>query len=346
MIAVTNPTQLVADTQREALEIRLSKLTEDRLIAEEQRKGILSAVDRKNIDRQIVSIEKEMQQVANELESLERRQNPYEAYSQDWQEKMLYMDLSQATRVINEIIDKYLEEEQDTAIFFLRNSNTMGGKWCVEKLKESLKRKGTWNPPYEIEFLRYQRLDPTEFLIRVGKSLGIDSVEKHSQRISQQCIDRIISEICKSLVIGSISLIELRFHSKCVQENFIEWFLIDFWNPLVKQLAIISKDKPLIKFIAILSLQDDLGRDFFPKKLFYNGQEFDSECLIELPLNQWTKNDIRKWLIKYSKLGLPPINLNPNQISSMADSLFDDTKGEPVKVYSFLFEELKAILQC
>ena len=326
------------DQRRKYLEDRLTEIDIDIATYNSQLKGRIDQVDRNRIDRAITELFKDRQDKENQLKQLERSQNPDIGYENDWNQKIHILDFKQATKIFNDIFDKF-EDREGAFIFLLKNSSDMGGDWCINKLKESFKAR-TWSVAHEIQFGRGDTLDQNSFLSRLGGYLGFSISVVDSQELTNQIIDK----ISMSIEIGSINFIELKFHSRALQKGFLEWLINIFWHQLVCKLEVIAQEKPLFKFIGIVSIQDNAKDAAILNLPCCTNQEFDCRKLLELPLENWTETEIKNWLITHSGLMLAPIKLELSKVNIIANAIHADSdEGKPKLVFKSLLEELETI---
>lgn len=330
--------QSLPTVERQLLENRLAELLTRLQDSYQELNTLQSAVQQNTQKLQIDRIKQEAEKVEKQLSQLERSQNPDIGYENDWNQKIHILDFKQATKIFNDIFEKF-EDKEGAFIFLLKNSSDMGGDWCIKKLKESFKAR-TWSVAHEIQFGRGDTLDQNSFLSRLGGHLGFSISVVDLQELTNQIIDK----ISMSIEIGSINFIELKFHSRALQKGFLEWLINIFWHQLVCKLEVIAQEKPLFKFIGIVSIQDNAKDEAILNLPCCTNQEFDCRKLLELPLENWTETEIKNWLITHSGLMLAPIKLELSKVNIIANAIHADSdEGKPKLVFKSLLEELETI---
>ncbi|MFN5725328.1 MAG: hypothetical protein ACK48D_01025, partial [Pseudanabaena sp.] len=110
------------DQRRKYLEDRLTEIDTDIATYNSQLKGRIDQVDRNRIDRAITELFKDREEIEKQLKQLETSQNPYTSYENDWNQKIHILDFKQATKMFNDIFEKF-EDREGAFIFLLKNSS-------------------------------------------------------------------------------------------------------------------------------------------------------------------------------------------------------------------------------
>ena len=210
----------------------------------------------------------------------------------------------------------------------------MGGCWCIENIKSQF-RNDNWYSPCKFEFSSHQEANPRDFLRYLAEKFSVptcDELPKHTNEI--------ISKICKSLRSGNILFIQIDIYDLSSQDTFLDWFVQQFWCILVDKLPEISQENPFIKLIAVLSIRGSIPEDLLLSDLCCESNEFDSKKILELPLEKWTDQEIKKWLLRFSGLTADHIGVNRQEIEGMAKRIHRLTEGRPSDVYSELIDAM------
>ena len=129
-------------------------------------------------------------------------------------------------------------------------------------------------------------------------------------------------------------MIELKkidlLHSK---KDFLSWLVNIFWKSLVEKLPLICKVKDIeqVKFIIIVTSDDDILDECSSLPFFCQEECFNMYHLFAIILKEWSEKEIWDWLIKHS--GLPK-----KQITSIAKSVYQSSRGGTPKL---ICEKLK-----
>jgi hypothetical protein len=298
----------------------------------------LSSVNKLRLKRQIDSYEKEIQDTEHELKGLELTPIRSHHHRQlHWDDHLPHIDFQRATKWFKHVIDDF-PEEGGAAAFLIQNSNTMGGQWLLRRMTSFLDIPGETIDfkHYPIVFQPYEQLSPADFLTKIGQRVGIPPSSDNSYS------SEIITRICQSLQSASVVFIEVEIRQNIAQrEDFITWFLKDFWATLIRKWRQSSQQLPMIRMMVVIVAHSPVPTDCF-SHLRCTYDQPDSEHLLELPLERWQEQDIRHWLFRYSGLTNPAIGITKAQIDQMAKHIYDiSDNGLPLSVRNALLQVLE-----
>lgn len=320
-------------TQKKVLQERYDAIEADFISVNKQIPQTRDAADRNRLQRNSDDLFNQMTELEAQLKSSGINYN--ERYKK-WEENLPEINFSQANRIFSNIFDKFFVEG-GAAFFLLQNSRSMGGKWCVEKIKAHLKYKGGVWSPREVGFLSWEQPNQFEFIIRLGASFGI----KVDSNNLEQSTKTIIDKIYESLQINSTIFIEIKIFSIDNQPIFLDWVINNFWISLISKLLEIRDDLPLVKFIAVMTVETPIPSDCLPP-LILAEKEFQSQSFFEIELCNWTEIEIKNWLYKFS--GLVDHGRQREEIERMARAFYQESQqGRPIDVYSLLTGELTRV---
>ena len=98
---------------------------------------------------------------------------------------------------------------------------------------------------------------------------------------------------------------------------------------MIDELNPVFKDYSKIRFIVALIAKSKVFSDCCSLEYFCVKETFDSRKIIELPLSDWTVQDIKKWLI--SNLGL-----DNSESLQLAKKIHRESEGTPHTICSIL----------
>jgi len=339
-----NPT---FERKRQILEKRLAQLYEQYEAAYLQQGRMLGEADKVRVGQEIEHLEQEIEREEVKLQKLERVYGPRNRRHLGWLAHLPEIDFREAIAIFSRIIEQLEDEEGGAALFFLQNCHSMGGKWCIARLRGMLKTADFKH--YEIEFSPETRLNEHGLLSRLGQYVGCEPLpEEQDQARYAQVIKQhaqvIMRKICDSLQSGSVVFIELKvWDTQSLEDRFLPWFLQDFWVPLVRhEWQSVAQECPMVKFIVLVEAHTPLATGSLPQAMLSPQEQFDREKILELPLRPWTLDEIRKWLFVFSGLTAPHIGLDRHHIKRMARSIYHASgRGQPTAVYTALMDRLE-----
>jgi inactive STAND/Effector-associated domain 9 len=294
------------------------------------------------IEEQIQQLEEKIKTVESEINSLKQAsadESPvmqsqfYRSSFNNWEDNLHRIDFSKVTRKLGEICQRF-EDQEGAALFLLQNSQAMGGKWGVKTIKNRLQELGTWYPPLEFVFSQHQTVNPTDFLCAVAQKFD----GQMSQDPEPQIIIDLIKKIYGALCGGHVLLIQIEIPYLDAKSTFLDWFVHQFWCPLVRQLPMIGTTSPLVKVFAVITVRGNVDKACLPEALCCPKQQFHSEKVLKMPLQKWTEADIRNWLVKFSRL--MSVGHTRLQIEQIAQSIYRVSNGRPINVYHELMKTM------
>jgi hypothetical protein len=298
-----------------------------------QKGSTLNRVDQLSIDEQIAQIEADIQQTEGELSKLELPLNR----QSHWEDHLPDIDFRIATEKFSRVFS-HLPDEGVAAAFFIQNSDTMGGRWLVRWMKTFSSHKTIDFKYHSIVFRSFEQLNPADFLKKIGEQLGVQPSTHGIHVYSSE----IVTRICQSLQSASVVFIEVDIWQDIAQrEDFVAWFLQDFWAALLRHWRQCAQDLPKMRLITVIIAASTIPDDCF-SHLRCTYDQAHSEFLLELPLERWQEKDIRDWLFTYSGLINRTIGPTKEELALMARNIYETSdQGLPSRVWNALLRELE-----
>ncbi|MEQ9355467.1 hypothetical protein [Coleofasciculus chthonoplastes] len=324
-------------TKKKMLQAQLDALIVDYESVYQQLSHTRDKADRNQLQRKADDLFEQMERVEAQLNQCQSSHTTYNDYYKNWEEHLPQINYSQASKLFNRIFDHF--GEKGGAVFFLlQNCHPMGGKWCMEKIKASLKDKGVWSPR-AVGFAAWEKPNPTDFIQRLGTSFNLEDNTSSVEVATQRLIDKIYNY----LQIDSTVFLEIRLFSLDSKSDFLAWLIHQFWVPLISRLRLIRQELPLVKFVAVMVVETEMPQTCRSPDLFCQGGKLSPQKIIELKLGNWTEKEIRTWLYRYSGLATPHVGRTPREIEQMSRMVYQVSQGRPIDVYSYLMNELTRI---
>ncbi len=259
------------------------------------------------------------------------------------------IDFSEARKIAKIIKDKF-EVDGGAILLFLQKSKKQCGKYCVEEFIDIIMSEQIIDGQIEGDYRRYSidlsspNYSPNEegFIKGASGHFGINNIDLELKSNLEEDSKKLIETMCSSMSVRSTIFLEIKNINKIVElerENFLNWFLNNFWRSLVDKINTEAKQKRnrvIAAFIADTKFSIDSSL------LNHSGQtntlHFDK--IFEIPLPDWTFQEIYDWLIRFRTLSSCFENMKPLEIENVARDIFEESDGTPESVYLRLREKI------
>lgn len=329
MISERSPTNAPPTTlNREALTQQYTDLSVEYTKANQQLRSSNNEVERLRLQRQAEGILEELQRVDESLRALDKatdmaiqnQNRKHLTFEQDLQK----IDFTQVKEVVRSIVSQF-DRSGGSASFLLQRNLSMAGQLCLLEIKDELRRDTRDFKFYPVEFSSNSELNQVGLLKGLAGHLGIE-LKPDLQEMSRLIQERIV----RSLQSNSIVFIEIhKWDDLPAQREVLRWFLEHFWNSLVAQLPVISNTCRRVRLIAVVVVEDELAEDCL--EFCCTREKFDGQKMIDLPLQDWTVDDILDWL---DYLGIPV-----QQSDAIAKRIHKASRGIPELICAALRKE-------
>lgn len=283
-------------------------------------------------------IEKQIEEVETQIQSLESKLNKLNAIERD--PNFFHQNLHHNITKINykkaiTLVDKTVSgfgQEGGAAVFLLQNCLPMGGEWCVTRIKENLKAQTGDFKPYPIHFTVESQPDEYGLLNRLAPFFNIEPILDSWSQYACKIIDK----VCDSVVSGSIVFFEInQWDNLTVPDHILKLYLNEFWSPLIQSLPRLVEKKKCrrVKFVTVITANSNLPDTCFHNDYCCSSDEFCSEKMRSLELTQWTEEEIVEWLEIYS-------GFDGYRIDQIVPKILETSYGIPRMVYHSLMTYL------
>jgi hypothetical protein len=293
--------------------------------------------DRNRLNREAESILEEIENRERELKKLNLSGGNYRQSSSHWEDNLYRINFSSVKTQLRNICQQ-IEDQEGAALFLLKNSQAMGGKWSLKLIEQSLQALGTWYPPLEFGFLQHQIANPADFLSAVAKRFDAQI----SENSETQTVTELIRKIYGALPAGHVFLIQIEIPYLDAKSTFLNWFIRQFWCPLVRELPVVSTISPQVKVFAVLKVRGTVDDACLQENLCCPQEQFDCERALELLLQPWTEVEIRNWLVQHSGLMSLAIGLTRPEVERIARTIYQVSQGRPIDVYHELMNTMSS----
>ncbi len=113
---------------------------------------------------------------------------------------------------------------------------------------------------------------------------------------------KVVDKIYEALERRHVFLIAITLEQVRPQDQFLDWFVNQFWRVILNKLSEIKQERPLIRIIGVISVEAKVAKPQIPRHLCCSVKQFDPEKMVELPLKTWNTEQICTWLEAYSTL--------------------------------------------
>ncbi|MDB9526278.1 hypothetical protein PN498_09800 [Oscillatoria sp. CS-180] len=257
------------------------------------------------------------------------------------QEKTLQkLDFVQAKKTAGLIRDQ-LSQDGGAVLFFLQKTRKQMGRFCIEEVLNVILGDQIIDGKVVGAYRRYSvdldsaisQLNEAEFLIRLASYFKIEESED-LETLSQQLREKIRTSIDE----GTTIFLEIRSLDELIEQaDFLRWFIQDFWQPLIDDVAAVSQ-KYKSKFIVAL-IADSQMRLNCSTEYFCEPGDLDCYKFLELPLPDWSVDDIYDWLITFRTVYPKLRGKNGQDLKRIAAKIHRASEGTPQNVCANLQEQ-------
>lgn len=292
-------------------------------------------------------LEKQAEKLLDEIDEVEAKLAEFDADSPDANvrdrslEKTLQkLDFVEAKKTAGLIKDK-LSQEGGAVLFFLQKTRKQMGRFCIEEVLNVILGDQIIDGQVVGAFRRYSvdldsaisQFNEAEFLIRLASYFQVEESDDLAE-LSQQLREKIRTSIDE----GTTIFLEIKSLDELLEQaEFLKWFIQDFWQPLIDEVAGVSR-KYRSKFIVALVADSQILSECSPE-YFCEPGDFDCYRLLELILPDWSVDDIYDWLIKFRVVYPKLQGKNDQALKRIAKKIHRDSDGTPQNVCANLKEQ-------
>jgi hypothetical protein len=300
------------------LEKDLDVLTEQYLAAREDIRLESNAAERVLKERKTESLKNRMEETREKLKALKC----------NWEKQLHRIDFDLAEEIAYPVINR-LKRTDSAALFLLQDSESLMGRYCVTRLRERLEDVSSdiTNRPLESE--------------AVGGCIDEAAILRHLAGSDQDVdVKTAITRLCRS-VNGGIIFIKLSFNDNLEHRPLLlPWLKEQLWHNLVDHLCKLQRQGTRVRVVLIINHLQKLNTDSLDRSLFCDGDDFDQRRIVELPLEMWSKEVVKDWLMDHSKLRLTV----PEAVALAEEICADCPTGLPYHVDTKLRKKLNQIM--
>jgi len=317
------------EVQKKELEHDIAALMVEHEICADTARTMADPVTKVKLEAQKDTLLKQMQAKELKLKALERQSRDLNRQTLDFDEALPSIDFHKAREIIEKVIKTLQLDDGGAALILMQQRRAMEGDLLLRALKEVLRSGVTAPLWYEITlYPAVGGIDERTFLKLLGKYLGVEPSGNLDADVST-----VSQVLCDSLRENSTVVIYLTncdAVGSANQKVFMEWLLQTFWQSLVNQLSSVL-DEWYARVIFIIAANRKLTADCREAACFCTVDSFDSQSILELPLESWTEDDIRFWLQDHFRLPR-------SERDQLAKQIYEESEGDPNQTRTALQE--------
>lgn len=319
---------------------KLSQLEEELAAVESDWKDAPGERERLKLDRAAAKIIEEIEKIEDKLSELDAKDSAKNVRENQLEKILQKINFTEAKKTADRLKDK-LGRDGGAVLLFLQKSKKQMGNYCVEEVINVIMGDQVVDGEIAGAYQRYpvdvgsaiSQYNENEFLVRLASHFGIQESTDNVELSRELRV-----KIRDSLDSGTTIFLEIKsFDDLLEQEAFMKWFVEQFWQPLIDEIAQVSK-KYKSKFIVALIADSQVLSDC-SAHYFCDGEPFDCYKLIELPLPDWTFDDIHTWLVRFKNLSASMKGKTNPELERIAKKIHRESEGTPQSICVSLREQ-------
>jgi hypothetical protein len=297
----------VGDRRRQFYTKQLAQLEEELAAVEDDLETAATERDRLRLSKDAESLLKKIDEFEAKLAECDAESETPAVRDRGFEKALQKLDNHQAKAIAAQICQK-LNQEGGAVLFFLQKTKKQMGHFCLEEVLQVLlgdqivdgQVMGAYRRiPVDLDSA-ISRFDEVEFLIRLASYLNLEAVQDIAT-LQQQIRETIRTSIDE----GTTIFLEIKSLDDLLEQaNFLDWFIEEFWKPLIDEVSAVSqkfKSKFIVALVADSEILDCTSPDY-PAAYFCEGDVYDCYKLLDLPLPDWSEDDIYDWLVRFRTL--------------------------------------------
>lgn len=284
------------------------------------------------IDNYTIQIEKLFDKIKRFEYKIDKLQFPSDQIIID-DESLCLIDFKKAMEIFNKIQGQF-DDEGDVALFFIEEYIIKRGNLCLIRFKDLIQ-----SEKYRAQ-INYWQFESNNFQILINKIAGKNGIIEQDLTM-----EHLIEKIGNSFHDNYTLFIEITcdIKDKDEIETFIHRLIHEFWQPLRKKIKQVTEEFEGIKVVAVIvSYFSEISSSNSLSNYFNNHDEYDffaRDKLVNIPLENWTQNDIYQWLITIDD------SLGKRKRKKIAQEICEKTiDGAPNNICYFLQTELQTLM--
>jgi hypothetical protein len=276
---------------------------------------------------------KEIQNLYNQLSELDKNSSSVNVRHLNLEKSFQKID-NELSKQIARKVNADLGDRSGAILLFLQQCTMQKGMYCLNEVLDLIISDRKIGDEIIGDFRPYP-IDLDSAISKFNENEFSKTLASHLGQESEVNLCNSIKTLCSSLKGGSTIFIEIKSWDRVAENDvFLKWFIEEFWQTLICQLEPIFQEYSKIRFIVALIARSEVFPDCSSLDYFCKQNPFDYRKIIELPLPNWTVEDIQNWLINVK-------GFSNVESLRLANSIHKESKGIPQVVCSILEEKFK-----
>ena len=286
-------------TRRKTYAARRARLGEQLAAVELDLAKAPREIDRLRLEKEAEDLLQQIEEIEAKLDECDSEATVPNVRNCNLDQALQRLDFTEAKKIA-EMLKQQFDLTGGAVLFFLQKTRLQMGHYCVQEVLNIMMREQIIGDEIVGALTYSVGLDPTpshcnevEFLEQLASYFNLKN-GSDLETLSRQLRIKIHGLI----ELGTTIFIEVKGLDDLLEkEEFLKWFINSFWEPLVAQVEPASKQYKS-KLIVALTADGPIPSVCSPDH-FCDCQQFDSYKMLELPLPDWTAQDIHDWLIRF-----------------------------------------------
>jgi hypothetical protein len=243
-----------------------------------------------------------------------------------WEQDLHKIDYKESKKRVIPILES-LSEDAGEAFLLLHNADSFKGSLCVRFIDREFSERCGSNL-YRLEISLDSDLSSKGFSHKLAERLNLRDL------IPEQYLEQGLTQLSSALSESAGCFVELNILRKIDDKNeLLSWLLQDFRAKLMQCLNTVRQTQPYFSLVFVISIRGSLPITL-EGAVCCDQVDMATGGFLKLPLENWEKADITRWMSQFS--GLP---LRYSDCVEIAETLYDSFEGNPANTYRGLAEE-------
>jgi hypothetical protein len=322
------------NTRRQHYSKQLAQKHSELAAIESQLQGTLSKLDELKLENQAEAILQKIEDIDAKLKKLDTKNPNYNIRYLSLDKSFQKID-NEVGKKIAQSVNSEFGDNSGAILLFLQRCTRQKGIYCLNEVLDLIISDRKVGDEIIGDFRPYV-IDLGSAISRFNKIEFSKRLASHFSESLEVSLHSSLRTLCSSLRGGSTVFIKIENWDQVIEKDiFLNWFMVEFWEVVIHELDSIFQEYSKIRFIVALIAKSQVFPDCSSfSEYFCTNNIFDHRKIIELPLSDWTVEDIKKWLINFQ-------GLSNAESLQLAMQFHGESEGTPSVVCSILEREFE-----